>query len=163
MLLERLKNPPNKIKNFFVGLSGGKDSVTLLHLLLKKNKFFLKRHNENFSLEAIHINHNLQNDSKKFELFCKDLCEQVNINLHVLSINIFDHDKKKLGVEAAARKYRYEAFSSFFKKKDDCLILGHHMDDQLETVLLQWIRGTGLNGLTGMNVFSEKTVGKKKN
>lgn len=162
MLSERLKSPPKKFKKFFIGLSGGKDSVVLLNLLIKKNKFNLDSTEEKQSIEAIHINHNLQPDSKKFELFCIDLCKKVNVNLHTLSINIYGEDKKKLGVEAAARKYRYKAFSSILKNKDDCLVLAHHMDDQLETVLLQWIRGAGLNGLTGMNFFSEKKIDEKK-
>ena len=117
MLSERLKSPPKKFKKFFIGLSGGKDSVVLLNLLIKKNKFNLDSTDEKQSIEAIHINHNLQPDSKNFELFCVDLCKKVNVNLHALSINIYGEDKKELGVEAAARKYRYKAFSSILKNK----------------------------------------------
>tara|TARA_E500000178_G_scaffold356701_1_gene437440 strand:- start:48057 stop:49082 length:1026 start_codon:yes stop_codon:yes gene_type:complete len=158
--LELLKNPPEEFDKLFVGLSGGLDSVALLYLLLDKYSVSLpgKKKKKNSLIEVVHVNHNLQSDSQKFQDFCEMICKNAGVKLRCISVKVLESEKKKFGIEAAARKRRYEAFASIIDNSKDLLVLGHHLDDQLETVFLQWIRGAGLNGLTGMIEFSKKTI-----
>ncbi|MDA9718783.1 tRNA lysidine(34) synthetase TilS [Betaproteobacteria bacterium] len=149
----------SKFKKFFIGLSGGQDSVALLHLL--SNLRLNNRERYNFSVEAIHVNHGLQKDATVFQEFCHSLCYKLQVNLHTKCIPDNEHEKKELGIEAFARKHRYVAFSELVTSQD-CLVLGHHAEDQVETFLLQWIRGSGINGLSCMARFSEKTVKGRK-
>ncbi len=162
MVLENLKRPPKQRCRVFVGLSGGQDSVALLHVLSKK----ISQSSENsewhgIKLSAIHINHNLQEDSINFENICNELCKDLEIKLDVIKINIKVNTLKRLGPEAAARRDRFRAFQKVLNVKTDVLALGHHLDDQVETVLLQWMRGAGLEGLTGMLIFDQRIVEKK--
>ena len=159
MVLEDFPRLVSKFKKFVIGLSGGQDSVAVLHLLSS-----LRLSNSegcNFLIEAIHVNHGLQKDAILFQEFCQSLCSKLQINLHTKCISDDEQEKKELGVEAFARKHRYVAFSELLTC-EDCLVLGHHAEDQVETFLLQWIRGSGINGLSCMARFSEKTVKGKK-
>lgn len=159
MVLEDFPKLVSKFKKFFIGLSGGQDSVALLHLLSS-----LRLSNQkgcNFSIEAIHVNHGLQKDARIFQEFCHRLCSKLQVNLHIKRIRGDEQEKKELGIEAFARKHRYVAFSDLVTC-EDCLVLGHHAEDQVETFLLQWIRGSGINGLSCMAKFSEKTVKGRK-
>jgi len=161
--LENLKRPPSCGKKIFVGLSGGQDSVVLLNLI-HKQILFAKKNSPWFDIkmEAIHVNHNLQNNSKDFEEFCKKTCSVLDIKFNAVGVEIDSSSIKKIGLEASARRERYKAFIRFLRSKSDILALGHHIDDQIETVILQWLRGAGLEGLSGMMVFDEKIMFKKK-
>ena len=159
MVLEDFPRLVSKFKKFFVGLSGGQDSVALLHLLSSLR--LSNREGCNFSIEAIHVNHGLQKDATIFQEFCHSLCSKLEVNLHTKCIPDDEQEKKELGIEAFARKHRYVAFSELVTC-EDCLVLGHHAEDQVETFLLQWIRGSGINGLSCMARFSEKTVKGRK-
>ncbi len=159
MVLENLKRPPKPGSKIHVGLSGGRDSVTLLHLIYSKvsnSKNDLTWRGT--QVKAIHVNHNLQTSANKFEFFCQETCKNLGVELKVINLTISDEIIKKLGLEAAARKERFNAFKNLLKCKDDVLALGHHLDDQIETVFLQWIRGAGLEGLTGMLSLDLKTI-----
>tara|TARA_B100000035_G_scaffold241928_1_gene210415 strand:- start:294 stop:1310 length:1017 start_codon:yes stop_codon:yes gene_type:complete len=159
VVLEDFPRLVSKFKKFVIGLSGGQDSVAVLHLLSSLR--LSKREGCNFSIEAIHVNHRLQKDAIIFQEFCQSLCSKLQINLHIKCIPDDEQEKKKLGIEAFARKHRYVAFSELLTC-EDCLVLGHHAEDQVETFLLQWIRGSGINGLSCMARFSEKTVKGRK-
>ena len=126
-------------KKIYVGYSGGPDSSALLHLL----------HINNISnVEAIHINHNLSDNSLKWEEHCRKTTNKLGIKCHVDSIDIkLDGD----GLESAARKARYKIFAKYLKK-DEQIVLGHHSDDVAETFLLRLFRGTGLDGLESLSV-----------
>ena len=157
MVLENLKRPPEPGSKIHVGLSGGVDSVSLLHLI--NNEILNSKKNSTWygtQVKAIHINHNVQTLSKKFELLCKKTCQNLGIELKVINVSIDNEHIKKLGLEAAARKERLNAFKNLLKCKTDVLALGHHLDDQIETVFLQWMRGAGLEGLTGMLTLDYK-------
>ena len=126
-------------KKIYVGYSGGPDSSALLHLL----------HINNISnVEAIHINHNLSDNSLKWEEHCRKTTNKLGIKCHVDSIDIkLDGD----GLESAARKARYKIFAKYLKKNEQ-ILLGHHSDDVAETFLLRLFRGTGLDGLESLSV-----------
>ena len=130
-----------------VGLSGGADSVCLLHFLqyLAKEK--------HFALAAVHVNHGLRGaQADADEKFCKMLCEQWDIPLFVKKVNARAVAKKyDLSPEHGARKARYQAYMQVAKKWGATkLALGHHLDDQAETFLLNLLRGIKPQGLAGI-------------
>jgi len=132
-----------------IALSGGPDSIFLLHFLNKyKNKFKIK-------LGAVHINHLLRGKvSDRDELFCKAVCEELNLPFYSSRKNVKVFAKKnKLSIELAARKIRYSVFEKLVKKNSfDKIATAHVADDNVETVLLNLIKGAGLSGIAGIPV-----------
>ncbi|MCD6045726.1 MAG: tilS [Gammaproteobacteria bacterium] len=126
------------IHRWCVALSGGVDSVVLLHFL----RYTL---DSSVPIIAIHVNHHLQASASAWQDFCRDMCRRWDIPLHVADVQI----PKGGSVEANARRLRYEAIFSRLTA-GDVLLTAHHEDDQAETVLLQLLRGAGLKGLAAM-------------
>ncbi len=132
-----------------VGLSGGADSVCLLHFLR-----YLARE-KHFALAAVHVNHGLRGkDALADQRFCKTLCKELDIPFFGEKVNVKKLAKElDLSPEHAARKARYEAFLKAARAWGATkLALGHHLDDQAETVLLNLLRGTKAKGLAGIPV-----------
>lgn len=128
-----------------VGLSGGRDSVVLLHLLLANG----------FSVVAAHLNHQLRGrESKGDEVFVRSLCKKWNIPLMVERVNVRSlAAKHRLSIEEAARIARYRFFAQCAKKKKlKKIIVAHHERDQAETVLLKIFQGTTREYLGGMKM-----------
>jgi len=123
-----------------LGLSGGMDSVVLLHLLHTLAPKF------DWRVSAIHVHHGISPNADDWAGFCRDLCEHYAIPLHVEQVDITPL-RNEHGVEAAARKLRYAAFA---KQACDFIALAHHADDQAETLLLQLLRGAGVRGAASM-------------
>ncbi|QEY24872.1 tRNA lysidine(34) synthetase TilS [Neisseria animalis] len=124
-----------------VGLSGGLDSVVLLHLLARAAR------QHRFDLRAVHVHHGLSENADIWAGFCQNLCSRLNIPLRVVRIQI---EQDGSGIEAAARKQRYRVFADGLS---DIVALAHHQDDQAETFLLAAVRGGGLRGLAAMPVW----------
>ena len=139
-----LNQSHKKIKSMTIALSGGVDSVVLLHLLhaLKKKHHFI--------LKAAHVHHGLSQNADKWVKFCEKLCAKLSVSLDVHYIQL--PQKKSLGIEGEARRLRYE---KLLKTKTDLVVLAHHQDDQAETFLLQLIRGAGVKGLSSMGYFDD--------
>ncbi len=135
---------PKKIKSMTVALSGGVDSVVLLHLLHQLQK------KHRFTLKASHVHHGLSQNADQWVKFCEALCRKWSIALEVHYTQL--PKKKSLGIEGEARRLRYE---KLLQSKTDCVVLAHHEDDQAETFLLQLIRGAGVKGLSSMAHFDE--------
>ncbi|MBP5430640.1 MAG: tRNA lysidine(34) synthetase TilS [Elusimicrobiaceae bacterium] len=130
-----------------VGLSGGADSVCLLHFLqyLAKEK--------HFALAAVHVNHGLRGKAALADQqFCENLCAQLGVELFVKKVDARKVAQKyDLSPEHGARKARYAAYQQVAKKWGATkLALGHHLDDQAETFLLNLLRGTKAQGLAGI-------------
>ena len=123
-------------KNIVIALSGGIDSVVLLH--------FLNSHYPG-NIRAVHINHNLSKHSKDWSLFCKELCHKQGVEFKSIDINL----KTSSNVEENARKKRYNSLKSDLSK-NEVLCTAHHQEDQSETFLLQLFRGSGVAGLASM-------------
>ena len=136
------------INRFYVALSGGMDSVVLLHQFANNPVY-------QHTLEAIHVNHGLSPNAKDWENFCAELCESWNIPFRAVQITVEPEVGESL--EAVARTRRYAVFKELLQA-DEALLTGHHQDDQAETVLLQLIRGAGVKGLSAMPV--EKSLGQ---
>lgn len=130
------KDPYLQGKNIVVALSGGLDSVVLLH--------YLHAHYSK-NLRAIHINHHLSKSCFKWGEFCKNLCKNLNIDYLNIDISI----ENKANIEENARKKRYQMLADNLAK-NDILCTAHHQNDQAETLLLQLFRGAGVAGLAAM-------------
>lgn len=125
----------------YLALSGGVDSVTLLHLLARA------RRQLHFQLHALHVHHGLQAAADEWPDFCRALCRELRVGCTVLRVQVKDHSPH--GTQAAARRARLRALSE--KQGDDgWLLLAHHLDDQAETVLYRLLRGSGVRGLAAM-------------
>ena len=129
---------------YLIGLSGGADSMALLRVMLRLG----------FHVEAVHCNFHLRGDeADRDEVFCKNACEQLGVELHLLHFDTKLYAlSHKISVEMAARDLRYGFFEQM--RKDigaDGILVAHHKDDSVETVLMNLIRGTGIHGLTGIS------------
>jgi tRNA(Ile)-lysidine synthase len=124
-----------------VALSGGRDSVALLHVLaeLRASRF------PELSLSALHVHHGLSAHADAWADFCAGLCERLQISLSCMRVTV--DRSSPAGLEAAARAARYAAFDTV---DADWLLLAHHRDDQAETLLLNLLRGAGAHGLAAM-------------
>lgn len=149
-------NPGDRI---IVGVSGGRDSVCLLFLLNKLSKEW------GFSLFAVHVNHMLRGEeSERDKTFVKDLCKALNVPCMAVNTDVQAMAKaQRMSVEEAGRTARYKAFNSAARKLSrqsgtsySKVALAHHRDDNVETILLNLARGTGINGLKGMMPVSEQ-------
>jgi tRNA(Ile)-lysidine synthase len=125
-------------KRVAVGLSGGLDSVVLLHVLHGLAPRL------GFKLSAVHVNHGLSPNANDWQDFCRVFCLELGVPFRAAKVKV---KKGSLGLEAAARAARRAAF---MKLPDDAIVLAHHLDDQAETVLFNLLRGTGLAGASGM-------------
>ncbi len=127
-----------------VALSGGPDSVALL---LAAHSWAAATGNP---LEAAHLNHKLRGDESRQDVrFCQDLCENLQIQLHLREEDPRLTAKLRgMGLEEAGRTLRLAFFASIVDGRYHlhCLAKGHHQDDQAETVIMRVFRGTGLDG-----------------
>ena len=119
------------------GLSGGADSVVLLDCLHRLARQWP------FQLAALHVNHQISPNAARWTAFCRRLCGVRGIPFASVKVRLRRGD----GVEAEARAARYAAFA---RQNCDYIVLAHHRDDQVETFLLQLLRGAGLKGLAAM-------------
>lgn len=129
-----------------VALSGGPDSVALVHLLLV--------YRDRLGIEPIvaHIDHKLRRDSAADADFCRDLAEKWGLAFHVRAIETGSYARThKLSLETAARELRYQALRAIAQETGAAdIAVGHTASDQAETVLHRMVRGTGIRGLAGM-------------
>lgn len=132
-----------------LAISGGVDSVVLANLLV----------NAGFQIELAHMNFQLRGaESLRDEQFVQDFAKQRNLVCHIKRVDTQSFmQQHNMGVQEAARVLRYQWFEALMQeRKLDYLATAHHADDQLETVLWHFFRGTGINGLKGMDAFSPK-------
>lgn len=134
-----------------IAVSGGLDSMVLLELLLLSK----------LDLAVAHCNFQLRNaESDGDEAFVKSYCSTHSIHgfFQRFDTQQFAEDEK-LSIQVAARKLRYEWFYELLKKENfDFVLTAHHLDDQLETFLINFSRGTGLDGLCGIPSLNDKIV-----
>jgi len=133
-----LKSLESCTSTIWIGLSGGMDSMVLLDVLSQHQ-------NLHSLLKAIHVNHGLSQNANQWQIFCQQHCLQRNIPFFTESL----HLKLTSNIEAQAREERYQVFSKY-AHSGDYLVLAHHLDDQIETLMLNLLRGTGIKGLAAM-------------
>lgn len=134
-------------ERYLVAVSGGRDSMTLLHFLRAAGYT---------DLTIAHVNHNLREEAGEDEGFVKE--QAGSARFIALSVDVRDFaEKNRLSLETAAREVRYRAFSEISEETGcDRVFLGHHADDQVETVLINLFRGSGSRGLAGMQRESKR-------
>lgn len=133
-----------------VGLSGGADSVCLLcSLWALRDKLGMAED----SLVAVHINHMIRGkEADEDEAFARELCARLNVPFEVFSKDIEAYaDEEKLSVEEAGRIYRYDCFRQVLGKRSfNKIAVAHNKNDLAETVIFNMLRGSGLNGMAGI-------------
>lgn len=128
-----------------VALSGGCDSTVLLDTLARLAP------ERGLSLRAVHVHHGLSPNASRWAARARALCARAGVRCVVARVSVPPGGGGK-GIEAAAREARYRALD---RQRADWIALGHHQDDQAETVLLQLLRGAGARGLSAMPFVSE--------
>lgn len=131
--------PLRKSSRLWVAYSGGLDSTVLLHRLLHST---LKKR-----LRAVHVHHGLQSTADDWAHRCEVQCRDWAVPFQLSNVKIDSRDPA--GPEAAAREARYAAIAGLMQP-GDVLVTAHHQDDQAETVLLNLLRGAGVEGIAGM-------------
>lgn len=139
-------NQTSMPKTLVVGLSGGVDSVVLLHALVSLSS---QQHANFPAVHAVYINHGLSPNALKWQQFCEELCATIAVTFTAIDVEVERGPRQSL--EANARKARYDALVCYAQQCGAVLLTAHHLDDQLETVLLQLKRGAGPKGLAGMS------------
>ena len=137
---KQLLQPTDKV---LVALSGGADSVALLRLLQASG----------YDCEAAHCNFHLRGaESDRDEAFVRQLCVKQQVPLHTVHFDTArTAEERHISIEMAARELRYGWFEEIRQKINaDAIAVAHHQDDSVETLLLNLIRGTGINGLRGI-------------
>ncbi len=156
LMLKKLRkylHSENLIANgdkILVALSGGADSTALLYLLSRL------RAEKHLSLLAVHINHQLRGEASiEDEIHCKELCQKLNIPLIIRKINL----NPRAALEAQGREKRFELFNQVLGMyRFDKIATAHHKNDQAETILMNLIRGTGINGMAGIKPVSGNCI-----
>jgi len=138
-------------EKLLVAVSGGLDSVVLLHFLYKME----------VNCVVAHCNFKLRDkDSDRDEIFVKDLAEKYNFPVHTIAFETAEYAKEKgISIEMAARDLRYDWFEKI-RKESECsyILTAHHADDVIETVLINLTRGTGIHGLTGIKAKINRLI-----
>ncbi|HAN10567.1 MAG TPA: tRNA lysidine(34) synthetase TilS [Clostridiales bacterium] len=145
----------NNGEKIVVGVSGGADSMSLLHILLAlKNEY-------NIKIIVVHINHGIRGqEAARDESFVKEYCENNHILTYIFKCNVKEYAKTThITEEEAGRKLRYEKFTEVLRAENaDKIAIAHNENDCVETVLINLIRGTGLKGLTGINAKNNNII-----
>lgn len=161
MIFEKVLGTINKYNliedgdKIVLGLSGGPDSVCLLHILYRlKEKM-------NIEVYAAHLNHQIRGlEAQKDALYISQICEDLGITSFVKAINVPEYCKEQgVSLEEGARTLRYEMFDEIKQKtKSNKIAIGHNRNDQAETVLMRIMRGTGLQGLRGIEYIRDNKI-----
>lgn len=161
MVFEKVLNTINKYNliesgdKIVIGISGGPDSVCLLHILNRlKDKLDIE-------LYAAHLNHQIRGiEAQKDALYVSEICKEMGIIYFIKSIDVPKYcEENSLSIEEGARKLRYEMFDEIKQKtRSNKIAIGHNLNDQAETVLMRIMRGTGLQGLRGIEYIRENSI-----
>ncbi|AGB40148.1 tRNA(Ile)-lysidine synthetase [Halobacteroides halobius DSM 5150] len=160
-LIEKVKTTIEKYQllttgdQVLVGVSGGPDSLALAHILKQLQKDY------QLDLHIAHLNHQLRGKRAKQDAeFVKKITSKWQLPVTIESYDVKSYQQEhSLSLEDAARKIRYNFFFNLLDKLNfDKIAVGHHADDQAETVLMKFLRGAGLKGLGGMAPQNEKII-----
>ena len=125
-------------------VSGGSDSIALLHLCHQLNRLF------RWQLHILHFHHGLREESDEEARFVRNLSQRLNLEFHLRTTRDFQSETS--GLQEKARNWRRaEALKLREEIRADSILTAHHAEDQLETWLLKWLRGAHLSGLQGMS------------
>lgn len=138
-----------------VGVSGGPDSMALLYVLLELRRVF------SYKILVAHVNHGVRGEEALADqLFVESKAEELNLPYYFKNVDMNGYAKeKKISSEEAGRELRYGFFREILKShKNGKIAVAHNKNDQAETLLLRIMRGTGIDGLKGMEFISEDII-----
>ncbi len=141
----------SKQSKVLIGLSGGPDSMVLIHLLMQLG----------YNCIAAHCNFHLRGeDSNRDAAFVSKWCAENGIPLFTIEFNTEEYAAtNKISIEMAARELRYNWFEKLrVEQNADVVGIAHHKDDSVETILINLTRGTGIKGLTGIPLVNKHVV-----
>lgn len=141
--------PAFQENHFLLAISGGVDSMVMAHLFLHSGLTF----------QIAHVNYNLRGkDSQQDQQLVEDFCKKNNIKLHLCEVSEKDH-RPENSIQIWARKLRYQFFREIQKKERiDFIVTAHHLNDQLETFLINLSRSAGIKGLSGIPANENKIL-----
>ena len=142
------ENLIEKNDKILIALSGGPDSICLLDIMIKLKDEY------NLTLYAAHLNHRIRGiDAQEDSLFCQKICKKNNVTFFVKNIDIPELAvQQSRGVEEVARDVRYDMFFDIKNKLGiNKIAVAHNLDDQAETILMKMFRGSGIQGLRGID------------
>jgi len=151
--IERLQNKLFALtssRKFLIAYSGGLDSHVLLYSLMRLRHNQQSRNSKGegyIQIRAIHVNHGLSPHAELWVAYCKQVCLDWNVDF--ISRPVFIQTKSNESIEALAREARYTVISQLMYE-DEVLLTAHNQNDQVETLLLQLMRGAGPRGLAAM-------------
>ena len=148
--LAALETGDNKPERYVIALSGGLDSTVLAHALA------VTRGQHGRALLAVHVDHQLQPESGRWNAYCRDFAAEFEIEYAAETVAI--GAEAGGGLEAAAREARYAALARH-TRAGDWLLSAHHRNDQAETLLLNLMRGSGPAGLAGIGLMTPFAAG----
>lgn len=134
-----------------VGVSGGPDSICLLHILNELKKEL------NFKIYVAHINHMIREEADEETEYVKNFCKNIGVECFAQKINVVKIAKEeKIGTEEAGRKIRYNFFEEILKNTNSNKIAtAHNNNDKVETIIMNILRGSGTAGLKGLDPIRE--------
>ena len=136
-----------------IGVSGGPDSICLLNILneIKKDKKI------DFNIYVAHINHMIREEAEEETQYVEEFCKKRNIPIFIKRANVLNIAKKaKKGTEETGRDIRYKFFEEVLKNTNsNKIVTAHNLNDKVETVLMNIIRGSGISGLKGIEPIRE--------
>ncbi|MBI4835670.1 MAG: tRNA lysidine(34) synthetase TilS [Candidatus Abawacabacteria bacterium] len=140
-----------KNATFIIAVSGGVDSMALLHCLSQISKYHYI---------VVSIDHSIRQDSKDDIALVKKAAQKYKIPFHSKKVTVPTLAKQqRKGLEEAARDIRYQVLQKYQKKyQAAAIITAHHQDDQLETILFHLIRGSDIQGLVGMEMLNKQQI-----
>ena len=139
-----------------VGVSGGPDSMCLLNILIK----VCQNSPSPLAIVVAHVNHMIRDEANEEEEFVKKFCEKNDIEFYAKRIDVKKiANTNKIGTEEAGRNERYAFFEEILKKTNaNKIAIAHNKNDKAETIIMNILRGTGINGLKGIEVKRDKYI-----
>jgi len=140
--------------NILIAVSGGYDSMALLYLLMKARKYI------NFNIHIAHVNHGVRNEAIYDEIFVERTAKKLGLPYYSKRVDMDGYAREKsISSEEAGRELRYGFFREVLASIDgDKIAVAHNMDDQAETLLMRIMRGTGIDGLKGMEFKKDDVI-----
>ncbi len=153
--LQRERKLIKEGSKILVGFSGGVDSVSLVHSLLELKDFLKYK-----EVALAHLNHQLRENSKRDEEFCKEFAKEKSLRIFVKREDIFKFARERgLNLEEAGRIKRYEFFSEVSRREGfDLIATAHHLTDLVETLIMRLLRGTSPSGLLSFRPKEGKII-----
>ena len=139
-----------------LGVSGGPDSICMLNILQK----IKEKEKNNFDFVVAHVNHMIRKEAKEDENFVKAYCEKNNIQFYSKSIDVQKlANNNKMSTEEAGRNARYTFFDEVLQKiNGNKIAIAHNKNDKVETIIMNELRGCGIQGLKGIEPIRDKYI-----